>query len=157
MSHSWCNLYPVMSIDGEIHNTCYLKLSTADRWNTWLLFFFFLIYELFRVNYYLMSKFCSYFFKDGEIIFFRTYFSFSDKVFCPVTNIMNGLQHLIIPTSLKYYVNIHLTPTPQNLASAVLRLAPTFFIWQKRWQPLFLEPQQTLMNFYQNEHLNDMF
>ena len=32
---------------------------------------------------------------------------------------------------------IHLAPIPQNLAQAVPRLAPTYFIWRKRRRQLF--------------------
>ena len=46
---------------------------------------------------------------------FHRYFSFSDKVFYPVAYIMNGLQHLTILTSLKFYLALMLFIWPQLL------------------------------------------
>ena len=44
---------------------------------------------------------------------FHRYFSFSDKVFYPVAYIMNGLQHLTILISLKFYLASMLFIWPQ--------------------------------------------
>ena len=91
---------------------------------------FFLINKRFCVNYYLVSNFCSYssLFKDVKSLFHR-YFSFSNKVFYPVAYIMNGLQHLTNPTSLKFCLALCFScgPDSSKFGPSCPQVGPNFF------------------------------
>ena len=81
--------------------------------------------------------------KMGKSLFNR-YFSFSNKVFYPIACIMNGLQHLTTPKSLKICLALcYLSgPNSSKFGPSCPQVGSNFFCLVK--ETTFLEPVRTL-------------
>ena len=95
---------------------------------------------------YLTSAATSSYSKMVKSLFHR-YFSFSNKVFDSVAYIMNGLQHLTTPTSLKFCLALCFSsgPNSSKFGPSYPQVGPNFFHLAKEMAPTFLEPEQTLI------------
>ena len=78
---------------------------------------------------------------------FHSYFSFSNKVFDSVAYIMNGLQHLTTPTSLKFCLALCFSSgsNSSKFGPSYPQVGPNFFHLAKEMAPTFLEPERTLV------------
>ena len=94
---------------------------------------------------YLTSAATSSYSKMVKSLFHR-YFSFSNKVFDSVAYIMNGLQHLTTPTSLKFCLALCFSsgPNSSKFGPSYPQVGPNFFHLAKEMAPTFLEPERTL-------------
>ena len=82
---------------------------------------------------------------------FHGYFSFSNKVFYPVAYIMNGLQHLTTPTSLKFCPALCFSygSNSSKFGPSCPQVGPNFFHLAKEMATTFLEPERTLLTLSQ--------
>ena len=80
---------------------------------------------------------------------FHRYFSFSNEVFYSVAKIMNGLQHLTTPTSLKFCLALCYTfdPNSSKFGPSCPQVGPNFFHLAKEMATTFLEPERTLVKY----------
>ena len=94
---------------------------------------------------YLTSAATSSYSKMVKSLFHR-YFSFSNKVFDSVAYIMNELQHLTTPTSLKFCLALCFSsgPNSSKFGPSYPQVGPNFFHLAKDMAPTFLEPERTL-------------
>ena len=71
---------------------------------------------------------------------FHRYFSFSNIVFYPVAYIMNGLQHLTTPTSLKFCLALCFSSgsNPSKFDPSCPQVGPNFFYLAKEMATTFL-------------------
>ena len=81
--------------------------------------------------------------------FFHRYFSFSNKVFYPVAYIMNELQHLTTPSSLKFCLALCFSsgPNSSKCGPSCPQVGSNFFHLAKEMATTFLEPERTLILF----------
>ena len=98
---------------------------------------------------YLTSAATSSYSKMVKSLFHR-YFSFSNKVFDSVAYIMNGLQHLTTPTSLKFFLALCFSSGPNysKFGPSYPQVGPNFFHLAKEMAPTFLEPERTLKCYF---------
>ena len=77
--------------------------------------------------------------------FFHSYFSFSNKVFYPVAYIMNELQHLTTPSSLKFCLALCFSsgPNSSKFGPSCPQVGSNFFHLAKEMATTFLEPERT--------------
>ena len=73
---------------------------------------------------------------------FHIYVSFSNEVFCSVANIMNGLQHHTILTSLKFCLAMCYSsgPNSSKFGPGCPQVGPNFFLLAKEMATMILEP-----------------
>ena len=92
--------------------------------------------------------------------FFHRYFSFSNKVFYPVAYIMNELQHLTTPSSLKFCLALCFSsgPNSSKFGPSCPQVGSNFFHLAKEMATTFLEPERTLerVNSFQNRAINNI-
>ena len=78
---------------------------------------------------------------------FHRFLSFSNKVFYPVAYIMNGLQHLTIPTSLKFCLALCCTQAGPNFFHLVKEMASTILETERTLNPLVAMATTVLRTF----------
>ena len=106
--------------------------------------FFYMQFHVIIISYLRFAATSPY---SKEKSIFQRYFSFSDKVFYPVAYIMNGLQHLTILTSLKFYLALicySSGPNSSKFGPSYPQVGPNFFHLAKEMATTVSEPERTL-------------